>query len=367
MAFTVVNTSPTSGAEMERADDIRLPRRPSFGRLEATRFRRAIAYGDRWAGSGFTRRFADLCRRVDARIVHAIPHGPEFWYAYLAARDVGARYVLNVHDDLPYNLPHVPYLRWAMERLGDAWRNADSRFVISEPMGRALGSRYGQRPYTVVTDGLEKVPDAPRSRPAGRLRVYLMGSVHLSYEPNFHSLFQALALVRDRNPDLEVSMVVRGGLPFDVDAAGVPVDVRAWGSQEDVHRDLDEVDALYLPLPFDQRHSAFVRYSLATKLVTYLGAGLPIVFHGPQDSAAGSLLRAHEAGALATEVDSESLARAMEYCAAHGVRLSAAALDLARRQFMADQVRAKYWLEMRSLETDHEVDRTNPAVEMEPA
>jgi glycosyltransferase involved in cell wall biosynthesis len=356
--YTVVNTSPWEGPIMEDADELRLPRRPALGRLEASRLQRFIAHADRWYATHFTQRLAEACRAIGASVVHAIPHGPEFWYAYEAARQIGARYALYVHDDLPYNLPHVPYLDWAMERLGDAWRNADARFVISEPMGRAFNERYGVRPYAVITDGLTEAAPTPRARPAGRLRMYLMGSIHLSYEQNFRELFQALAAVRDQRPDLEVSMVLRGGFPFEVDTAGIPVEVRPWGSQEAVHADLEDVDVLYLPLPFDDRHASFVKYSLSTKLVTYAGSGVPIVYHGPGESAAADLLRQFEAGAMAIDAGAPGLANAIALAASDGDVLARGALDLARSRFMLDDLRSDYWGALLGLTDREELPRS---------
>lgn len=360
--YAIVNTSPWEGPTMEDAEELRLPRRPAFGRLEASRLQRFLAHGDRWFGARFTQRLAEACRAVDASVVHAIPHGPEFWYAYEAARETGARYALYVHDDLPYNLPHVPYLRWAMERLGEVWRGADARFVISDAMGIAFNARYGERPYSVVTDGLDSAADAPRERPTGRLRVYLMGSIHLSYEANFRELFRALAEVRDQRPDLDVSMVLRGGFPFQVETAGIPVEVRPWGSQEDVQCDLADVDVLYLPLPFDERHASFVRYSLPTKLVTYVGSGLPIIYHGPDDSAAAGLLAENGAAALSADLDGSALAQAVVTAATRGGEIAGAALDLARSRFMIGDLRETYWTQLLALDAGRARPRTPRAI-----
>ncbi len=340
--YAVVNTSPWSGAAAPPADEIALRRRPSAGRLDFSRVVRLIAYGERLFGGRFKARLADTCRGLGASAIHAIPHGPDFWWAYEVARDLGIPYVLYVHDDLPYNLPKA-YLGWAMERLGDAWRGADARFVISEPMGEAYDARYGVRPYRVVTDGLEAVRDAPRPRVPGRLKVYLMGSIHLSYEKNFKELVAALASIRADRPDLDVGLVIRGGWPFASRNIGVPVEVRSWGTQAEVLGDLDDVDLLYLPLPFDDEHATFVRYSLATKLVTYVGTGLPIVYHGPRDAAAALLLRDHGAGALATELSADNLARTLVDAADRGRSIADGALKLARDRFLIDDQRNAFW------------------------
>jgi hypothetical protein len=210
-------------------------------------------------------------------------------------------------------------------------------------MGEEMNRRYGSRSYVVVTDGLPGVADAPRAREKNRLRVYLMGSIHLSYEQNFDNLFQALKRVQEADPTVEVSMVTRGGFPFPVRSRGIPVESRPWGTQADIDADLEDVDLLYLPLPFDPRHASFARYSLATKLVTYAGTGIPILMHGPADSAAARLLQAHDAAIMATEPDGASVADVLAANAERGPSLAANALDLARSRFLLADQRSAFW------------------------
>ncbi len=337
----VVRTAPWPAAERPGPLEVRLARRPAFGRLEGTRLAPWLAHVDTWQGERFQHRLAALCRARGVRVLHAIPHGPEFWHSFVVARRLGLGYALSVHDDLPYNLPNIPYLAWAMDRLGDVWREADARFVISEAMGEAYTQRYGARPYRVVTDGLTRVAHAPRVRPGGGLSVYLMGSIHISYEANFRALFKALGQMRRQGRDAR--MVTRGGFPFETREGGVPLEVRPWGSEADVQADLDEADLLYLPLPFEARHASFVRYSLATKMVTYLGSGLPVVYHGPERAAAGRLLARHDAALLATDPGPGALVRALAAPEPDRQRVAGHALDLADRRFRLVDQRRTFW------------------------
>jgi glycosyltransferase involved in cell wall biosynthesis len=282
----------------------------------------------------------------DVTVVHAIPHGLDFWSAFQAARDLGCPYVLNVHDDMTYNLHDRVYLNRAMDRLATVWREADRRMVISDAMGRAYNDRYGDRPYEVVTDGLtpEQVASAPRSRPSGRFAVYFMGSVHLSYRRNFQSLLDALNLVAEAQPERRVRFIVRGGMPFPLDAGSVDLELRGWGTQEEVEADLDDADLLYFPLPFEPEHDAFVRFSLSTKMVTYLGSGLPILYHGPGVAAAAQLLEQNDAGVLACTDHADALADILAAADAPGLNAATwGALELARRQFMLADQRTRFW------------------------
>ena len=195
-----VCTAPSLSAPLRDGVEVHVPRRPAFGRLDATRLYRQFDRLETLLSGSFKERLARVFEAHGVTAVHAIPHGLDFWHAFEVAEQLGLPYVLNVHDDLPYNLAGVPYLPLAMERLGHVWRHAHARVVISEAMGEEYNRRYGTRPYVVVTDGLRTVAPHPR-RPEG-LRVYFMGSIHLSYEANFDALFRALSLVREKDPAL---------------------------------------------------------------------------------------------------------------------------------------------------------------------
>lgn len=339
--YLSVCTSPTAPPTLRSGVEVHLPKRPSFGRLESTRLGRHLARLDRVRAGAFKQRLRRLFEERGVTAVHAIPHGLEFWHAFEVAEDLGLPYFLNVHDDLPYNLPGVPYLPLAMDRLGHVWRRAAARFVISEAMGEEYNRRYGDRPFRVVTDGLRTVVEAPRS--VDGFRVYLMGSIHLSYEANFDTLFQALARLQAAHPDRPVSLVVRGGFSFPIRSNGVPVEVRPWGAQADIERDLQEADLLYLPLPFEPEHESFVRYSLATKLVTYLGSGVPIFYHGPEHAAAARLLAKHDAGICATTLEPGGVAAAVEVGSRRAAEVAAHALTLALTRFMRSDQQRVFW------------------------
>lgn len=327
-------------------NELRIPRRPYFGswpeRL-SRRFGHALEYTTVLSQSRFERTLASTFRRRGVTAVHSIPQGIEYWYTYRVARALGLPFFLTVHDDLSYNLRGYPYRHEAMDRLAEVWRNADERFVISDAMGREYNDRYGPRSYVRVTDGLHAVADAPKPRPSNRLHVYFMGAVHLAYEENFRSLIQALDHLQTKRPSLDVRLSIRGGVPFALPASSIPITVLGWGTQSDVERDMDQVDLLYFPLPFDEEFGSFVRLSLSTKMVTYLGSGLPILFHGPEKSAAGELLSTHNAGISAPTTTPTVLAKHLLAAHANTDPHVRNALALAHTQFRIEEQRRRFW------------------------
>lgn len=290
-------------------NEIHLPLRPSLGRIESTRFYPLLGYIEPLLYNRFKRRLADICREREIGLLHAIPHGVEFWHAYQVAQDLGLPYVLNVHDHLTYNMAKYPYLDWLLDKLEEVWRGADHRFVISESMGEAYADAYGQAPYTVVTDGLTSIRSAPQSQDPARIDLYFMGSLHITYQPNFDALIGGLNRIAQNDADRSVTLTSRGSAVNH--PASFPITNLPWASEGEVARDLDSVNWLYFPLPFDETHEDFIRYSMSTKLVTYLGSGLPILYHGPAHSAAARLLDKHNAAVLACSPTEDAVVDAL--------------------------------------------------------
>lgn len=72
-----------------------------------------------------------------------------------------------------------------------------------------------------------------------------------------------------------------------------------WKSQQDAAEILSHCDLLYCPYPFDPKMREVAMYSFPSKLVLYLAAGRPIVFHGPDYSSPCHYIRQKECGVVA--------------------------------------------------------------------
>lgn len=326
--------------------EVRIPRRPHFGYWPERLSRHCynvLEYSTLLSQSRFERDLTSTFQQRGVTAVHSIPQGIEYWYTYRVARQLGLPFYLTVHDDLDYNLQGNPCKSMAIEHLGEVWRSADLRYVISDAMGKEYNRRYGTRPYVRVTDGVTSIANVPLPRPSDRFHIYFMGAIHLAYKANFYALVQALDRLKVLYPSLDVKLSIRGGLPFDLPSASIPIQLLGWGSQADVEQDMTEADLLYFPLPFEAKYETFVRYSLSTKMVTYLGSGLPILYHGPEKSAAGDLLSSHEAGLLAPTTDPDALVDCLHSAVTNTNRYVQNALVLADSQFRIEEQRRRFW------------------------
>lgn len=333
--------------ETKYQDEVYLPVRPHFGRIERTRFMalpNAVAPLFR---HGFVEKLEAICTRAHALALHAIAHGGvDFHHAYRLAKKLRIPFFLHVHDDVVYTSVGRASSRAVSECLGEAWLGADLRFVISNELGHEYNKRYGSREFVVVTDGLDCVAEMPRAAPK-QLRVYFMGLFHVVYEPNLQAFVDALGLLSSElHPTVVRSMTLRcGSIRSALRNQSQLVRVLPFGSEADVQTDFKSADWLYLPLPFTNEHRAFGAYSLSTKMVTYLGSGIPILYHGPAGTAAHNLLSKHRAAALITSLEAKEIARALVCLLKDNAssNLAANALTLAGSNFLRREQHERFW------------------------
>lgn len=342
LPFLCISTLPQK-PDRKFDHEIHLPMRPHFGRIEHSRFAGIpIALGPLFRRS-FEAKLERVCREANARAIHAIAHGGlDFYRAYLTAKKLGCPFFLQVHDDVAYTGDGRASPQMISRSLAEAWTNADARFVISKELGQEYNRRYGVRDFIVVTDGADQIASAPRPAPS-QLRIYFMGLFHLEYEPNVEALTRAIDLV-DLAPGVERSITLRCGF-VRRHLQNQRVRVLPYGSEADVQADFAQADWLYLPLPFDDKHRPLNAYSLSTKMVTYLASGIPIVYHGPTDTAVYNLLAANRAAALITTLEPNEIASQFQHLlgSREAETYAANALELARRDFQRHQQHEKFW------------------------
>jgi glycosyltransferase involved in cell wall biosynthesis len=321
--------------------ELQVPLRPNFGRVERTRFN-ALAHSlTPLFHRRFTRRLEKVIADTAARAVHSIAHGGlDFHSAFLLARKFKLPFFLQVHDDVAYTSGgRVP------DRcVAEAWQGAATRFVISRELGAEYTKRYGEQEFVVVTDGVEKVASNARKEMNG-LRIYFMGLFHLGYEENLEALMKAIALLPPRlTSNCSITLRCDYIRPALLRQSSL-LDVLPFASEADVQADMAKADCLYLPLHFGEADQPFAAYSLSTKMVTYLGSGIPIFYHGPAGTAAYNILQKNRAAALATSLVPVEIAAALTELLQPNVGFQFAenALQLARNSFLRRDQHAKFW------------------------
>jgi hypothetical protein len=78
-------------------------------------------------------------------------------------------------------------------------------------------------------------------------------------------------------------------------------------------------------------------------MVTYVGSGVPILYHGPAGSAAHELLQKNAAALTVTSLEPKEIAAVLSATAESRAQIAQAALELARSNFMIADQRRRFW------------------------
>jgi hypothetical protein len=226
-----------------------------------------------------------------------------------------------------------------------AWLNANARFVISDALGREYSHRYGAREYQVVTDGLTEVQPYRSKSNEKNWRIYFMGLFHLAYERNLRAFLEALNILERDVPRVTTSVTCRCEYIRPHVWKGIKnVNVLPFADEGQIQRDMQNADLLYMPMPFGHEHENFARFSVSTKMVTYVGSGVPIIYHGPTASAAFDLLQRNRAAIFLSTLHPAEIAKTLaELTDARCAEVAANAGTLARQEFMLANQTQKFW------------------------
>lgn len=298
----VSQLSVPSEVGIRNGREIWIPVRPNT-RIDNTRLHYlADCYLSPLYRRGFRRRIECALEENAFDVVHVVPHGVDDWrFAadYCFARQIPV--VVSIHDDLRYTQGRS-YLRLEGE-LGRLWLSSSHVFCISDNLGREYCRRFGDRNFEVLTDGVDGVSRRQLRDIGSPIRMYFCGLLHKAYVDNFMAMFNAVT-------QGELHFVFRGAVPFPEMARYR----QAWSClpyAEDISTDFDSVDLLYLPLPFGKQQDDFVRFSLSTKVVSYLASGLPVIYHGPEFGPLFDMLRDSDAAIFVTSLDESHVRKSL--------------------------------------------------------
>jgi hypothetical protein len=120
---------------------------------------------------------------------------------------------------------------------------------------------------------------------------------------------------------------------------GVPdqnLDFLGWKPQEEVVETLSQTcDILYCPYPFEPRMAEVARLSFPSKIPTYLAAGRPIIFHGPDYAGPWRYLRERRAAYLCGSLEPAAVYNGLSHMV-EDKALYAATAKSAQDAFVAD-------------------------------
>lgn len=173
--------------------------------------------------------------------------------------------------------------------------------TASEQMAKLYRDRFGVSAMPVIAShpkSMAKTPDLASNDDAP-IVIGMAGQFYASSE--WLQLLHALRASKWKVAGRSVRIVVLGPQP----PPGVidsHVSFLGWKSQPDAAFVLSQCDILYCPYPFDPGMKEVSLYSFPSKLVLYLAAGRPILFHGPDYSAPAHYINRRKCGLIASRL-----------------------------------------------------------------
>lgn len=267
--------------------------------------------------------------------VHTIDH-----YAFSAAlcKTCAERQLplwVSFHD-------HFLTTNSSFESTKQLWQQSARRLCISNEIGLEYQRLFGHRDFEIITDGVKPNEISTAIiQPSETISIYFAGMLHLDYIPLFKVLADALDVLT--NQGMKFKFILRGAHKIDAlnnrkfEVAYRPIII----NDKELKEELDAASILYLPMYFN--NPSFYLYSLSTKMVGYLGAPGSILYHGPNDSAAGILLQKNEAAICCNSLQVDEVIANVRHSIQLGKTISKNAKQLAQSRFNLDIIQKTFW------------------------
>jgi glycosyltransferase involved in cell wall biosynthesis len=279
------------------------------------------------------------------------------WLA--AARMAETRNVplhLMVNDDWPRaaNVPDV-FRSWLDQQFALVYRQAESRMCVSPAMQSNYEMRYGKTAEVIYPSRAEGLPEF--AKPPARLSCndhrftvafagtinsngYIKALIELSDALNFVNgrlfIFGPLTVEQAREIGLDLPNVTVGGL-------------LSW--PELINRLREEVDALFVPMSFDESDRSNMEIAFPSKLADCSAIGVPLLIYGPKYSSVVHWARENPGVAEVVEAQ-EGLADSIHRLASDPVlrqKLGSKALEVGQKYFAHEIVQAMFNRVLRSV------------------
>lgn len=188
------------------------------------------------------------------------------------------------------------FTRKSVERsFGGALKRSESCAVASWAMGEKYSAVYGGKYVPVISSRDESWVQPPGEALHNKEEVTIGIAGQLYASSEWGNLLLTLEKSKWRIEGRKVKIRMLG--PSAKVHASTPANFEylGWHNQPETIRLMSEADILYLPYWTDPEFEMEARLSFPSKLVSYLAAGRPVMFHGPEYASPARFLAKHEA------------------------------------------------------------------------
>jgi len=185
-----------------------------------------------------------------------------------------------------------------LRRFESAIRQSAGCAAASWAMGETYAERYAVRAVPLLSALPAEFAREPARAPHDRDEVVIgvAGQIYATRE--WETFLTALDSVAWHLNGRNVKVVVLGRYLNLRASASASIHFLGWHSQDETVGLLADADILYCPYWFDPEFEEEARLSFPSKLTSYLAAGRPVLFHGPEYASPARFLRENQAAFL---------------------------------------------------------------------
>jgi glycosyltransferase involved in cell wall biosynthesis len=252
-------------------------------------------------------------RRHGAELVWAELYGDAVVLAQGVAEGMRVPFVGTIWDDPErwlFEGYDVLSRRFLRRRFEEALRAARYLSTAGEVMQRTYRQRYGVN-SVILRHGFAAMiaPSGGRTGDDG----IIVGFVGSAYgRETWMAFLSAVGYLNGlgKLPRIRLRVFGGGGFPYRSD--GVEIEVRGWQPADVMLQEIAETDFCYLPYWFDPRKRPGVELSFPNKFETYLAAGRPILFHGPEYAGIRETIMKYGVGICIHSLSQDEIVSALE-------------------------------------------------------
>jgi glycosyltransferase involved in cell wall biosynthesis len=200
--------------------------------------------------------------------------------------------------------------QFILRRFRTSLRTARSLSTAGEAMQRTYERDYGVK-SVILRHGFEKIVLPTKNyKRDDNIIVGFVGSVYGrdAWEA-FLSGIAGLNALRKFPP---IQLRVFGRCEFPYQYNGIRIEARGWQPADLMLREIAETDFCYLPYWFEPRKRRHVELSFPNKFETYLAAGRPVLYHGPDYAGIAETIKKYRVGLCVHSLDQDQITSALE-------------------------------------------------------
>jgi glycosyltransferase involved in cell wall biosynthesis len=234
--------------------------------------------------------------------------------AQRVAEELGVPFVGTVWDDPDSWLKdlgyHWSYYKFIKKRFRNSLLAARNLSTAGEAMQNAYEREYGVK-SVILRHGFEvPVISSINRKQNDSIVIGFVGSLY--GRDAWEAFLSAVVILNASGKLPSISLRIFGGGEFPFKQDGVKIELRGWQQAKIMLKEIAETDFCYLPYWFETHKKRHVELSFPNKFETYIAAGRPILFHGPEYAGIARIINQYKVGLCVHSLNQREIISSLE-------------------------------------------------------